>query len=179
MQSSPDSQRPAVVIERGYRTGVIGRAVQMHADYYSRAAGFGRIFESKVAAGLAEFAGRLDNPRNGLWVAVCNGDIVGTVAIDGEDMAPDAAHLRWFIVGDGHRGGGVGKRLLAQAVASCDRQAFPETRLRTFRGLDAARRLYEAAGFSLAEEFPGRNWGEEVMEQRFVRRLPLERSAAG
>ncbi len=39
----------------------------------------------------------------------------------------------------------------------------------TFRGLDAARRLYEANGFALVEEQPGRQWGEEVIEQRFVR----------
>ena len=40
----------------------------------------------------------------------------------------------------------------------------------TFKGLDAARHLYEAAGFKLAEESEGRQWGSVVVEQRFVRR---------
>ena len=40
-------------------------------------------------------------------------------------------------------------------------------RLWTFAGLDAARRLYERAGFRLAEERRGTQWGIEVTEQRF------------
>lgn len=39
-----------------------------------------------------------------------NGRIVGSVAIDGEDLAPGEAHLRWFILDDGCRGHGVGKK---------------------------------------------------------------------
>lgn len=166
----PVRDAASVVIESGYRPGAIGRAVDMQARYYARTVGFGRFFESKVAAALAEFAGRLDNPRNGLWVAACSGIVVGTVAIDGEDMAPDTAHLRWFIVEDGLRGGGIGRRLLAEAIGFCDRQNFSDIQLWTFRGLDAARRLYEAHGFALVEELPGRQWGEEVIEQRFVRK---------
>lgn len=161
-----------VLIESGHRPGVIGRAVEMHARFYGREVGFGRFFEAKVAAGLAEFAGRLDKPCNRLWSAVrSGGTVVGTVAVDGEDLGQGVAHLRWFIVDDGLRGGGIGRRLLAEAVAFCDARGFAETRLWTFRGLDAARRLYEAQGFVLAEELPGRQWGEAVVEQRFVRGL--------
>jgi len=160
---------PPVTIERGYRPGVIGRVAEMHGRYYAREVGFGSFFESKVAAGIAEFANRLDNPRNGLWVALQAGAIVGTIAIDGEDLGGGAAHLRWFIVDEGLRGGGVGRRLLREAIGFCDAEGFSEIQLWTFRGLDAARSLYEAHGFTLAEEWPGRQWGEQVMEQRFVR----------
>ena len=159
-----------IAIERGYRPGVIGRTAEMHARYYSRAVGFGSVFESRVAAGLAEFAGRLDRPVNEIWVAVEAGEIIGSIAIDGEDLGADVAHLRWFILEDGRRGGGVGRRLLSAAIAFCDQQGFAETQLWTFRGLDAARKLYEASGFVLVEEQPGAQWGKQVMEQRFVRR---------
>ena len=54
----------------------------------------------------------------------------------------------------------------------CDRRKFAETHPWTFRGLDAARHLYEAHGFVLAEERSGKQWGKTVMEQRFVRRRP-------
>ncbi|MGE0256287.1 MAG: GNAT family N-acetyltransferase [Alphaproteobacteria bacterium] len=161
-----------VTVARGWRPGVIGRSADMHARYYAHAAGFGSFFEAKVAGGMAEFAGRLDRPRNGLWSAVRAGAIVGTVAIDGEDMGPESAHLRWFIVEDGLRGGGIGRRLLATALAFCDRHDFHDTQLWTFRGLDAARHLYEAHGFALAEERTGRQWGTDVVEQRFVRPKP-------
>ena len=91
--------------------------------------------------------------------------------IDGEDLGPGTAHLRWFIVEDGLRGAGIGRSLLTAAVAFCDRQGFAEIHLWTFKGLDAARRLYEAHGFAVAAEAVGRQWGTEVVEQKFVRRV--------
>jgi DNA-binding MarR family transcriptional regulator/GNAT superfamily N-acetyltransferase len=166
----PATNRTQVTIETGYRPGLIGRAVEMHARYYSHAVGFGRFFESRIAAGLSDFVSRMDNPCNGLWVALRGGEIVGTVAIDGQDLAPDVAHLRWFIVADGLRGAGIGRALLTQALRFCDQQGFLQTHLWTFRGLDAARRLYERNKFSLAEEMPGTQWGREVIEQKFVRK---------
>lgn len=165
-----------ITIETGYRPGVIGRAAEMHGRYYARTVGFGQFFESKVASGLAEFSGRLDRSSNQLWTAIEAGNIVGTVAIDGEDLGGDCAHLRWFIVEDGRRGSGVGRRLLGEAVSFCDREGFAEIQLWTFKGLDAARRLYEAFGFELEEEYVGLQWGSEVTEQRFVRRAKATQS---
>lgn len=160
-----------IEIQLGYRAGAIARCVEMHALYYARIAGFGRAFEARVAAGLAEFSTRLDSPRNRLWLAMQNDRVVGTVAIDGEDLGSNRAHLRWFIVDDAIRGSGIGRRLLSEAIAFCDRLEFAETHLWTFQGLDAARRLYEAQGFALHEEWRGDQWGKAVMEQRFVRVL--------
>jgi len=80
-----------------------------------------------------------------------------------------AAHLRWFIVDDGLRGYGIGRALIGRAMAFVDEAGFGETRLWTFKGLDAARALYEQAGFQLAEEASGAQWGTEVVEQVFVR----------
>ncbi len=159
-----------ITLESGYRPGALAACVEMHARYYSRTSGFGRAFEALVAKGLAEFFERLDNSGNGLWLALQGDRIVGTVAIDGEDLGPGVAHLRWFIVDDGTRGGGIGRKLLAEALRFCDRQGFAEVQLWTFRGLETARHLYEALGFVLVEERLGRQWGKEVMEQRFVRR---------
>ncbi len=162
---------PPILIEPGYRAGAMGRCVEMHARYYARGAGFGASFEALVASGLAEFSSRLDQPGNGLWLALQQGQIVGTVAIDGEDLEPGIAHLRWYIVDDGVRGGGAGKALLSAALDFCEAHGFEAVHLWTFRGLHAARHLYEAHGFLLAEERPGQQWGTEVMEQRFVRLL--------
>ncbi|CAH1665706.1 bifunctional helix-turn-helix transcriptional regulator/GNAT family N-acetyltransferase [Chelatococcus asaccharovorans] len=163
-------------IASGYRTGLIACITQMHALYYARTSGFGRRFESVVAGGLAAFCDRLDNPANAIWVAMRAGEIVGSVAIDGEDMAqgpgPGIAHLRWFIVDDSVRGGGVGRRLIASALAFADDAGFAETHLWTFAGLTAARHLYEANGFDCVEERRGAQWGKEVLEQRFVRKRP-------
>ncbi|MGR6430397.1 bifunctional helix-turn-helix transcriptional regulator/GNAT family N-acetyltransferase [Rhizobium sp. PAMB 3174] len=163
---------PDVAIKAGYRPGIIARITEMHASYYARTSGFGLAFESVVAGGVAEFACRLGNPRNEIWAAMHGDDVVGSIAIDGEDIGPGMAHLRWFIVDDAVCGSGTGRKLLDTALAFVDRLGFAETHLWTFSGLHAARHLYETRGFRLAEERPGSQWGSEVLEQRFVRTLP-------
>ncbi|GGD99801.1 MarR family transcriptional regulator [Aureimonas endophytica] len=159
----------AIRIARGYRSGLIGRVTEMHARYYARTADFGQAFESVVAGGLAAFCDRLAHPRNAVWAALDGRDIVGSVAIDGEDLGEGIAHLRWFIVDDGARGTGIGRELLGTALSFADAQDFAETQLWTFSGLAAARHLYEAHGFRCVEERVGRQWGREVLEQRFAR----------
>ncbi len=141
----------------------------MHALYYARTSGFGQRFDSVVAGGLSEFCDRLEKPCNEIWLAVQDGRIVGSLAIDGEDLGAGIAHLRWFIIDDGVRGSGAGRRLLGAAMAFVDEKDFAETHLWTFVGLSAAQHLYESYGFECVEERPGSQWGREVMEQRFVR----------
>jgi GNAT superfamily N-acetyltransferase len=158
-------------ITADYMTGAIARCVELHARYYAETAGFGRHFEAKVAGGLAYFCERLDRPCNRLWLATEAGRILGSVAIDGEDLGSNLAHLRWFIVEREAQGRGIGRRLLAGAMAFCLEQHFAECHLWTFKGLDDARKLYEAHGFVLAEEWLGTQWGKEVTEQRMVRRF--------
>ncbi|MCU7647166.1 GNAT family N-acetyltransferase [Pseudomonas piscis] len=155
-------------IARGYRPGVIGRIAEMHACYYAARAGFGQPFESLVAADMAELMGRLHNPRNEVWVALQGERIVGSIAIDGEGEG-DEAILRCFILDEAARGLGLGRRLLAEALAFCDQWNFAATRLWTFKGLDAARALYEEQGFVLVQEQLGEQWGATVTEQCFVR----------
>jgi len=165
-------QAPGAEVVTGYRPGLLARVTEMHALYYAREAGFGRRFEAIVAGGLAEFGERLDRPANGIWTACQGKRIVGSVAIDGEDLGAGVAHLRWFIVDDEARGAGLGRRLLQSALVFADARGFAQTHLWTFAGLHAARRLYESHGFALAEQRPGGQWGREVLEQRFVRRRP-------
>lgn len=163
------TQDNRMVINQGYTPGIIGRIVEMHVSYYSRLAGFGAGFESKVANDLAAFVTRLAKPENEIWYAEKDGRIVGSIAIDGEDLGDGRAHLRWFIVDDGMRGAGVGKAFIRIAMTFCDDHSFDETHLWTFSGLDVARALYESNRFSLAEEYLGGQWSTEVLEQRYVR----------
>jgi len=102
------------------------------------------------------------------------GQALGSIAIDagGDEkgrQAAASAHLRWFILDEAVRGQGLGRLLLAEALAHCDAQGVETVHLWTFSGLDAARHLYESTGFRLVEERPGTQWGREVAEQRFVR----------
>ena len=172
--ASAENKPTDVSIATGYAPGVIGAIAGLHGAYYARETGFDAAFEATVAKGLAEFAPRLCNPVNQIWHARRDGAFVGSIAIDGEDLGEGIGHLRWFIVSDALRGTGVGRTLLGDTLRFCDRQGFRETHLWTFKGLDAARRLYEANGFVLADEYWGDQWGKKVREQRFVRPLGAE-----
>jgi GNAT superfamily N-acetyltransferase len=118
-------------------------------------------------AGTRRFVDRFDPMRDGLWTAVVSGRIEGSIAIDGSRAGDGEAHLRWFILDPGLHGRGTGRFLLDEAVRFCRRSGHRRVSLWTFSGLDAARRLYERAGFRLAQEQRGAQWGIEVTEQRF------------
>ncbi len=138
----------------------------MHARYYAREWGFGDFFRDKVAGDLEEFRGALPHDDCGLWFARRDGRTVGSVAIDGR-ARESGAHLRWFIVDDNLRGGGVWTALIDRALGFCRSRAFGSVYLWTFAGLDAARRLYEARGFRVEEETEAQTWGRRVREQKF------------
>ena len=156
-----------IEIRRGYVPGAIGRVVEMHGTYYHAHWGFRVFFEVKVAGGLAEFMNRYDDQRDGLWTIAVGGRVEGSIAIDGAHATQEGAHLRWFILSDALRGQGVGKRLVDAAIDFCRNKKYPRVYLWTFEGLHAARHLYEQAGFVLAEQHRGAQWGTEVEEQRF------------
>jgi len=164
-----------IEIITGYQPGMIGRIAEMHGMYYAKNYGFGHFFEGKVASGLAEFAGRLHEPCNQIWLAVSHGKIIGSVAIDGQDLGNNQAHLRWFILDEGCRGSGTGRTLLREAMTFCDKRGFDAVQLWTFSGLNAARRLYESFGFELFNEWSGDQWGMTMNEQQFTRKSAGQR----
>jgi len=157
-------------IDDGYTTGLIGSVALLHANTYHQISGFGQEFEAKVASELAEFTSRLSHPKNNIWHVTNNDRIVASISIDGQDLGNNIAHLRWFIVDSTLRGSGLGRKLLTIAVQFCDDHDFSQIDLWTFKGLDAARKLYEQCGFELASEQPGTQWGSEVIEQKFIRK---------
>lgn len=157
---------------RGYLPGCIGRIAELHARHYAAASGFGRAFEAKVASELAAFCTGHEDGRDGLWLALMDGRVEASIAIDGRDGHGEGAHLRWFIASDAVRGRGLGRALLSEALAFCDERGYPRTRLWTFDQLHAARHLYEQHGFVLAHTQRGAQWGTPVNEQLFVRERP-------
>lgn len=162
----PDGPR----IVPGYLPGAIGAVATLHAGYYGAQHGFGAFFEAKVAREFGEFVARFDPARDGLWLVVDAGRVLGAVVVDGSEPAARAhgvAHLRWFILAEALRGRGLGRRLLDHAMAFCRHAGYPLVYLNTFAGLDAARALYERAGFRLVQEVEAETWGHPMREQRF------------
>jgi len=147
--------------------GAMAASAALQSQYYARDHGFGVVFEAGRMADIAGFLARFDSDRDGVWVAVDGGHVQGTIVIDGgADDDPRRAQLRWFIVADGLRGQGMGRRLLEAATAFAGRR-YERVHLGTFAGLDAARHLYEDFGFRRTLERPSTQWGPEVLEQHW------------
>lgn len=155
----------------GYLPGLLGWTVAEHGRYYAEHWGFGPYFETKVAREMADFVGRLDQPENKLFWAADDAGPLATLSLDGGDADQRLFHLRWFVTAARARGQGLGQRLISACVATARELGAAGIYLTTFSGLDAARRLYAKAGFTLVHEAEDSTWGTPVMEQRFELRF--------
>ena len=151
----------------GYYPGVIGQLTTLHAVYYHTHWGFDRSFETQVGRELSEFMARFQPQRDGFWAIAPRRTLAGAVAIDGRLRESEGARLRWFIVDPDVHQQGFGRQLLDRAVEFCRTTGCRNVFLWTFEGLQAARRLYEKAGFRLTEEHRLDQWGQQINEQRF------------
>lgn len=151
----------------GYTPGVIGKVSELHAKYYAAHWNFGHCFEAKVATELSSFITNYNKSKDRIWSLSVDGNIEGSITIDGTSENENIAHLRWFIMSDKLKGKGAGNYLMEQVISFCKEVGFEKVYLWTFQGLAPARHLYEKFGFKLVEEHHGEQWGTTVTEQRF------------
>ncbi len=159
-----------IKVVSGYRPGIVANCLDMQMRYYAPNHGFGAVFEALLATQMGELVPRLSNPKNEVFAALDGrGEIAGVVWIDGE-LGMGKAHLRFFIVDMKMAGKGVGRMLMDAAMKFVDGNEIEECHLWTFKGLHAARKLYDKAGFVLVDEGFKTPWGSEVWVQHFVRK---------
>ncbi|MEO1160058.1 MAG: GNAT family N-acetyltransferase [Pseudomonadota bacterium] len=158
-------------VVEGYRPGAVAAITAHHINYYAREWGFGLPFETKVALECAAFFQRYDDRLDRAWLVVRDDAIEGSLILDHDKAGEthDGLHLRWFIMSNRLRGTGSGRALMKKAVEFADETTDGRIWLTTFRGLGAARRLYEDFGFDLAGEVEGETWGRTVHEQLWLR----------
>lgn len=149
----------------GYRPGALARLLDLQISTYAARLGFGLGFETRVAADMADFLGRLDPTRDLFLLAIENDIIVGGITIDGEDAADGRAHLRWLVVAPEARGRGLGHQLMDRALAFCRDHGLRRVWLTTVAELSEAAALYRTAGFRVVSEIRGTTWGREATEQ--------------
>lgn len=159
----------ANIVMAGPRPGLIGDVAALHGRYYAANWDFPVYFEAKVASEMAAFFSRFDAARDiVLSVDGADGRIAAAITLDVTDPAlpKGQGHLRWFIVSDELRGRGLGRRLIGDVLAGARERRLRSIYLTTFRGLDAAAKLYGDAGFRVTDECEGATWGRTVTEQR-------------
>jgi GNAT superfamily N-acetyltransferase len=176
--ASADSSE--VRIGHGFRDGLIGRVVELHALYYAPTWGFGLPMEIAMAKGIAELASRYDPERDRILWAELAGRVVGSITVDGEDALGRGAKIRWFILDSGLHGRGIGGRLVDAALAFCRERRYPKVYLHTFEGLRAAVSLYRRAGFEARGTTRTPLWENEIdiLEMELDLRAEAERRSS-
>jgi GNAT superfamily N-acetyltransferase len=157
----------------GYYPGAVGKITAVHAVYYSEHWGFDITFETQVGKELSEFMLDFQESRDGFWVATVHGKFAGSIVIDGRGAVAEGARLRWFIVDPDFQGTGIGKALISRAIEFCRQKGYRRVYLWTFKGLEAARALYERHQFCLKQEHLVDQWGQKILEQMFELNLKV------
>ncbi len=160
---------PPVTLVRGWQPGLPGWVIAEHGRYYARQWQLGAGFEAKVAEAMGEWLSRYNPSRDLLLTALLAGEPVGSISLDGSGshVAEHGSRIRFFILSQAARGHGIGRQLMQEMMAFVNEAGFDRAFLTTFRGLDAARHLYESAGFTLASESLDTSWGQPLHEQLF------------
>ena len=156
---------------RPYRIGDVGWAIECHGRLYADEFGWNEEFEALVATLFARFVTKHDPASEQFWVAEVDGERVGCVFVVRSEKDKNAAQLRCLLVVPGGRGLGVGRRLVDECIRFSKAAGYQQIILWTNDVLVSARRIYEAAGFSLVEESLHRSFGHDLVGQYWSRTL--------
>ena len=161
----------------GWAPADVGALTKLHGALYWKEYRYDRRFEAYVAKGLAEMVLRYDAARDSLWVLKEKGRIVGSIAIVHHTRT--SAQLRWFLVAPAFRQKGLGKRLLGAALRFARSAGYKTVFLWTTSELDAARHVYENAGFRKTARKTHAVWGRQnITEERYALKLRKTTPAA-
>jgi DNA-binding MarR family transcriptional regulator/GNAT superfamily N-acetyltransferase len=157
--------------------GDLGWVLHRHATVYAAEFGWDANFEELCARIIAEYTTLRDaHPdRTAGWIAEVDGVPAGSVFCvpDGEATA----RLRLLLVEPWARGLGLGATLVGQCLQFAREVGYADITLWTYDQLAAARKVYQAAGFTLASEYPDEAFGQSMMSQTWSRSLrPLARA---
>jgi len=151
---------------RPHRVGELGWLIHRQALLYHLEQGWNGDFEALITRIYAEYAAAGNLPAKNLWVAELGREIAGSVFVmPAADAPQETAQLRMLYVEPMFRGRGIGGRLVDEAVRFARSAGYRRIMLWTQDCLVSARRLYQAAGFTLAREERHRSFGADLNGQ--------------
>jgi DNA-binding MarR family transcriptional regulator/GNAT superfamily N-acetyltransferase len=170
-----DTPRDRQVVLRPPGPGDFGWIVQRHGALYHREYGWDQTMEAMIARIVADHAAGRDPRREATWIADLAGEPVGSVMCNREDDR--TARLRVLLVEPSARGMGVGGRLVDECVRFARQVGYQRMVLLTYQTLADARRIYQRAGFHIADQRATRAYGQDLIEQTWA--LDLTATPAG
>lgn len=163
--SARKGEEPGRLTLREARAGELGWIVHRHGALYASEYGWGDRFEGLVAKVASGFLSDRDPKRERCWVAVLEGEIVGSIML--VKKSERVAKLRLLLVEPSARGFGVGRRLVEECVAFARSAGYAKVVLWTNPELHAARAIYEKTGFRLVRTETTRVFGDPQTAQHW------------
>jgi GNAT superfamily N-acetyltransferase len=162
--------------------GDLGWILRRHGELYATEFGWDASFEGFCAQIVAEYVTLRDRQpgRAAAWIAEVDGVPAGSVCCVPDGPAgeyPDGlpggttARLRLLLVEPWARGRQLGARLVDRCLDFARAAGYTDIVLLTYDQLVAARRVYQAAGFTLDSEHKEDAFGQHMTCQTWSRPL--------
>ena len=158
---------------RSIKVGDLGWITHRQAVLYEQEYGWDWTYEGLVSQILGNFATHFDPIREDAWVAELDDQVVGSVFLMKADD-PHVAKLRLLYVDPAARGLGIGSRLVQMCIERARELGYGTLDLWTNDVLVSARKIYQAAGFTLQKENRHHSFGKDLVGQTWA--LDLKKS---
>jgi GNAT superfamily N-acetyltransferase len=157
--AAPERRVPYIL--RPHQPGDLGWVVHRHGVLYAEEYGFDEQFEALVAEIAAQFM-RGHDPTPGALLdrraRRCAGRLGAARRAVGRDREAAPASVE-----PEARGLGIGARLVEECSRFARRAGYRKITLWTNSVLQAARRIYEQAGYRLVDKKPHRSFGRDLI----------------
>lgn len=144
--------------------GDMGWMISMHGKTYAQDFQLAPQFELDIARKLVLFFDHASDCDR-LFIAVVNGDRVGSIAVSKESAT--TAFVNFVLVIHGFREQGIATTMMHKVIDHARQQNFNTLRLETYSCLQGARHLYKKLGFQMVRRNLAIKKYGQVFDQEF------------